>query len=202
MPCFPAHRAAEHGEIGMRQHRQRDVAMPAGSRNAPRTGPTRPRLLWLQKHASMVHLVPATRTRSDKSAASGASIRWKVHPSGWAGLRRISSPFCQPSGASNQPQGRWTQSYSRGPLAPSPARSRCQALAGISSSHCATVLNPRRCGWSPPGHNRDRPSRCSGAAHNPPHRHCRQSPSGRAHRCRRGGGGIGGGVVSGLFNEP
>ena len=35
MPCFPARGAAEHGEIGMRQHRQRDVAMPV---SLPRIG--------------------------------------------------------------------------------------------------------------------------------------------------------------------
>src|SRR4051812_36803064 len=34
---------------------------------------------------------------------------------------------------------------SRGPLAPSPALSRCQELAGTSSSQSATVLNPSRC---------------------------------------------------------
>ena len=70
----PDHDRAQHGEVGVRQHGQRDVAVPAGpERTSYWSRPTSP--LAASKQASIVQRVPATRTRSASAVPSAAWVR-------------------------------------------------------------------------------------------------------------------------------
>src|SRR4051795_1904261 len=117
---------------------------PVQERTSYSSSPTSP--FAASKQASIVQRVPATRTSVARSVASGASVRWKVSSSGSSGLRRTSSPFAQPAGAPPR-QGRYAQSWSRGPLLPSPALSRSQPSGGTPAAHASTRRPPSR--WPP-----------------------------------------------------
>src|SRR3954449_7397985 len=114
---------------------------PVQDRTSYWSSPTSP--FAASKQASIVQRVPATRTSVARSVASGASVRWKVSSSGSSGLRRPSSPFAQPAGAPPR-QGRYAQSWSRGPLLPSPALSRSQPSGGTPAAHASTRRAPSR----------------------------------------------------------
>ena len=86
------------------------------------------------KHSSIAHRVPATRTNSASVVAGRAAAGEVRH----LGRVRHAPPDQQPPGVRRPARGSWSastaQSYTRGPFAPSPQLSRCQASAGTSAS--------------------------------------------------------------------
>src|SRR5205085_7297842 len=133
-----------HGQHRQGEQGQGDVPVPPDPR--PHLVLVQPAVpLASSNRSSIAQRAPATRTRSSNVVAGGPPQAKDATSAGSDTPRRISSHRAYSSG-SGQLVRSAAQSYTRGPFAPAPQLTRCQASAGTSASNAfaRTCRNPEK----------------------------------------------------------